>query len=262
MSSASEAALTPLSGIDLVEGVGRLWAGTDRETVFALRPSTPYASWGAGRLVLAAAFALAVAAGELDGSERVTLDRPKDWGDRGVLSTLGSGVNPTWRDLMTFALELEDTEAAARLGDRLGRAALNAAAQRLGLDPAALAVYPESAPEVTARDAAAAFLALPGVVGEAGMALLLPMFRGSRYRWRVRTRLEEDWEMATAGSKSRRAVEEIVLWQRADGWAAAALAFTDADDAWRAEYALGDAFRRVVEGVGAPSRPVEEGAER
>lgn len=256
--------MTPLDGVDLVEGVGRLWAGRQNapETALCLRPGVAYRSWGTGRLVLSAAFAHAVASGAIDGSERVTLGRSRDWGDRGVLSSLGAGLDPTLWDLMAFATALEDGEAAIRLTERLGRAALRKAATGLGLEPEAADAYPEAAPEVTAEGAAAAFLHLPEAAGEAGMVRLFALMRASRYRWRVRTRLDDAWELATAGSRTRQTVEEVALWHTAGGWASAAIAWTDVTDPWRAEYVMGDAFRRVVEAVGAPVGGTGEGEGR
>jgi hypothetical protein len=260
MSAPSHA--TPFDGVDLVEGSVHLWAGGPKGDVFAMRPDLAYASAGIGRVVLAAAFARAMQAGEVDPAERILLERVRDTSDRGVLATLGAGLNPTWRDLLVIALTLEDREATARLSARLGQAAVAEAAAGLGLDAGALADYPAVPPRVTARAAAGAVLRLEGYVGAAGLDLLLPAMRGVRYRWRVRTRLDDDWDIATAGSRRASLVEEVALWRTAAGWAAAAVAFTDAEDPWRAEYVMGDGFRRVVEGVGVPQVDSEGGEVR
>lgn len=250
---------TPYDGVDLVEGSIHLWAGGAAREVFALRPALQYGSPGIGRVVVAAAFARAAQAGAVDPAERTRLERGRDTGDRGVLPTLGAGLNPTWRDLLVIAIGLEDKEATARLVARLGRRALTEAAEALGLDPKAFAAYPTAPPWVGARAAAGALLRLEEYVGSAGLDLLLPPMRSVRYRWRVRTRLDEEWEIATSGSRQAGAVEEVALWRTASGWAAAAVAFTDAADPWRAEYVMGDGFRRVVEAVGTPAADGEGG---
>ena len=253
---------TPVDGIDLVEGVVHLWAGGPDGSVGLLRPDAPYSSPGLGRLVVAAAFARAWAGGRLDAGERTVLTRGRDLGDRGVLPSLGAGLNPTWRDLLVIALTLEDREAVSRLCVRLGALEVADAATALGMAGAAMQGFPAVVPTASARQGAAAILGLAQAVGSEGLGLLLPLLRDGRYRWRVRTRLAEEWEVATVGSRVAHAVEELALWRTQDGWAAAAMAWTQADDAWRAEYAMGDAFRRVVDRIGAPLPLAAEEAER
>jgi hypothetical protein len=250
---------TPYLGIDLVEGAVCLWAGGEGGEPLVMRPDVRYPSPGVGRVVVAAAFARSAAAGRVDLAERTVLTRGRDMGDRGVLPSLGPGLNPTWRDLLVIALTLEDREATGRLGERLGAAALTHAAHALGLPEEALVTYPTAPPVVSAREAAGAMLRLEEAAGAEGFAMILPLLLGVRYRWRVRTRLDEGWEVATAGSRQRSVVEEVALWRTAAGWASAAIALTDVDDAWRAEYVMGDAFRRLVEEVGVPVKGAKGG---
>lgn len=259
MSVASPA--TPLDGIDLVAGVVHLWAGEspaevdageEAPPVLALRADALYPSPGVGRLVLATAFARAWEAGRIEPGERTLLTRGRDLGDQGVLASLGAGLDPTWRDLIVIALALEDREATARLSERLGQDEIAAAASTLGLSADAVRALPVMPPQVSAREAATAALALPARLGSAGLALVLTALRDGRYRWRARTRLPEDWEVAASGSRRAAVVEEVALWRTARGFAAAAVAWTEVADAWMAEYALGDAFPRVVESFGPP----------
>jgi hypothetical protein len=256
-------ASTPYDGVDLVEGAVHLWAGgPGGSRSLAMRPEVAYASAGMGRVVVAAAFARAVRDGAIDPGERTRLERSRDTGDRGVLATLGGGLNPTWHDLLVIMLTVEDAEAAIRLCARLGPAAVGDAAQALGLPPGAMDAYPAAPPRLGARVAAAAMSRLAVHAGEDGLAMLLPHMRSVRYRWRVRTRLDEEWVVATAGSRGRGSVEEVALWRTAEGWASAAVAMTGVDDPWRAEYVMGDGFRRVVEHIGAPVADAEGGAGR
>lgn len=248
----AQARTTPFDGVDLVEGSVHLWAGAEDRETFALRPDHAYVSPGIGRVVVAVALARTAAAGGIDLGERTLLERGRDLGDRGVLESLGEGLRPTWRDLLVIGLTLENREAVSRLCDRLGVRALAQAADALGLGPDALAGYPALPPRICARSGAGAMLRLESAAGPTGFALLLSLLRGGRYRWRVRTRLAEDWEVAASGSCQRGTVEELALWRTRRGWAAAALAFADVEDAWRAEYLMGDGFRRVIEGVGEP----------
>jgi len=255
----AEVLATSFEGLDLVEGIAHVWARGPGGEEFALRPDAGYLSPGVGRLAVAVAATRAAAQGGLDLGERITLPRGRDLGDRGVLGTLGAGLRPTWRDMVVLMLTLEDAEATARLVDRLGDAAMADAARALGLDERALAAFPEGPPCVTARQAGAAALALVDALGPAGEALVRPLLHGVRYRWRVRTRLAEDWEVATQGSRGVGTVEDVVLWRTAAGPAAAAVALTEVDDPWRAEYAMGASFRDLVEAVGAPAPASSDG---
>ena len=85
------------------------------------------------KLPILAAFWQAVAAGQLDPGERVTVPAEARVDGTGVLKALAAGLQPTWGDVATLMITVSDNVATNLIIDRLGMEAIQGWIDAAGL---------------------------------------------------------------------------------------------------------------------------------
>lgn len=103
------------------------------DTQLAHRADEPVATASVIKLPILAHVALAVAEGALRWEEQLVLRDPAKVGGSGILKELGAGLSLSLRDLCTLMTALSDNTATNMLIDHVGRAAINARSESLGL---------------------------------------------------------------------------------------------------------------------------------